>query len=790
MRTRLAWTLTVLAAIAASPNLLAADKPDGTKQAAGEKPNIVFILTDDMGYGDVGCNGGKFVPTPNIDRLAQDGTRFTQFSVASPICSPSRAALTTGMFPARWRLTSYLQTKAGNRACQQADFLDSKAPSVARALKEAGYATAHFGKWHMGGGRDVKNAPPITAYGFDEYASTWESPDPHPDITATNWIWSPKDKVKRWNRTAFFVDKAIDFLRRHQDRPCYVNVWPDDVHTPWVYADDAPKGDTLKNLRPVLAEYDRQIGRLMAGLAELGIAERTVVVFTSDNGPLPTFGRRAGMFRGSKLSLYEGGVREPFIVRWPGHVPTGRVDEQSVLNGVDLFPSFCALAGAALPAGARLDGQDVTSAWFGKPLSRSAPLFWEYGRNNKSFSYPEGRNRSPNVAVREANWKLLVNADGSGAELYDLAVDPGETRNLAAQRPAISGRLRDQALAWRKSLPEAGDTARWSAEKAWAWYKSQPRPCGFNYVPANDISYTEMWMDYGFDPALIDKELALSQDIGFNCVRVFLPFVVWEREPDAFKKRLDTFLGICRNRGLKVMVGLFDDCVFGPLTDPVFGKQPEVIPGWYANGWAPSPGHSMVRDVSTWPRLEKYVKDVIATFGKDDRVWVWDLYNEPTNDSMGKASLPLVDKAFQWAREVNPSQPLTVGVWNDDKALNDLTLQHSDIVTFHNYSPPENLEARIKTLFASGRPLICTEWMNRGHGSTVAACLPIFIKTHVGCMHWGLVNGKTQTNLNWGHRPGQPDPKVWQHDIFKPDYTPVDPQEIQLFRQACRFSWQ
>src|SRR5262249_9106565 len=181
---------------------------------ASSKPNILFLLTDDMGYGDPGCYGGTFVPTPNIDRLAKEGTRFTQFYVASPVCSPSRTGFLTGNYPARWRITNYLQTRAGNRASEQADFLDPKAPSLARTLKQAGYATGHFGKWHMGGGRDVTNAPPFSAYGFDEHAGTWESPEPDPNITATNWIWSAEDKVKRWDRTGYFVDKTLDFLKR------------------------------------------------------------------------------------------------------------------------------------------------------------------------------------------------------------------------------------------------------------------------------------------------------------------------------------------------------------------------------------------------------------------------------------------------------------------------------------------------------------------------------------------------------------------------------------------------
>lgn len=418
-----------------------------------------------MGYGDIGCYGGKFAPTPNVDKLAKEGTRFTQYYSASPICSPSRTGLTTGMSPARWNITSYFQTRAGNRACEQVDFLDPAAPSLARTLKSAGYATGHFGKWHMGGGRDVTNAPPFTAYGFDDHASTYESPDPHPDITATNWIWSDQDKVKRWDRTAFFVDKALDFIRQHRDQPWFVNVWPDDVHTPWV-----PSGERLglypngpeeeRKFRAVLDEYDRQIGRLLAGIKELGLETNTIVVFTSDNGPLPSFrGSRSGGFRGSKLSLYEGGVRMPFIVRWPGHTAAGKVDEASVLCATDLFPTFCALAGATPPAKPKQDGENVSAAFQGREVTRSQPLYWEYGRNTNSFAFPHGDDRSPNVSIREGNWKVLVNADGSDLQLYNLRTDPSETQNVAEQNPAVAKRLKEKALEWRKSLPHLPATS-------------------------------------------------------------------------------------------------------------------------------------------------------------------------------------------------------------------------------------------------------------------------------------------------------------------------------------------
>jgi arylsulfatase A-like enzyme len=428
------------------------------------RPNILFVLTDDFGYGDLGCYGGAFVPTPHLDRMAREGIRFTQFYVASPICSPSRAGASTGMFPARWRLTSFLQTRRGNAACEQADFLDPEAPSLARLLKAAGYATAHLGKWHLGGGRDVTNAPSIGRYGFDEWVSTWESPDPHPDLTATNWIWSPQDKVKRWERTAFFVDRTLDFLRRHPRQPCYVNLWPDDTHTPFVpspalkqkhNAADNPSGE--RNFKGVLEEYDRQMGRLLDGLRQLGVASNTLVLFTGDNGPLPTYDqRRTAGLRGSKLSLYEGGLRQPLLAWWPGRAPAGRVNDRTVLTAVDLLPTVCAMAGADIPAAVadRLDGEDLSAAFTGGSPVRRRSVFWEYGRNTNSFGYPkEPHHRSPNLAVREGDWKLLVNADGSGAELYDLAADPWESRNRAAGQPELARRLGTAARAWRDSMP-------------------------------------------------------------------------------------------------------------------------------------------------------------------------------------------------------------------------------------------------------------------------------------------------------------------------------------------------
>lgn len=447
-------------ALAAAALLLAASVP----AAAAPPPNLVLVLADDLGPGDLSCYGGA-TPTPHLDRMAKEGVRFTRYYAAAPICSPSRCGLVTGQFPGRWRLASFLQTRAGNRACGQADFLDAAAPSLPRVLRAAGYATAHVGKWHLGGGRDVADAPRFVAYGYDLGLGTWESPEPHPDLTARDWIWSAADRVKRWDRSGWMVDRTLDFLRAHPDWACFVNLWLDDPHTPWVPAEDdqvpgkngraTGRGDTPDRLARVLTEMDRQVGRLLDGVRARKSDRPTVVLFVSDNGPLPTFNRRrTGGRRGSKLSLYEGGVRVPLVAWGPGLVPAGGVNDGTVLAGVDLFPTLCALAGAAVPKGYESDGEDLAPALLGRAPARRKPLFWEYGRNDTSFAYPGPHgDRSPNVAVRDGKWKLLVNADGTGAELYDLAADPNEAADAAAANPDVVRRLTATALSWRRSLP-------------------------------------------------------------------------------------------------------------------------------------------------------------------------------------------------------------------------------------------------------------------------------------------------------------------------------------------------
>jgi arylsulfatase A-like enzyme len=200
---------------------------------------------------------------------------------------------------------------------------------------------------------------------------------------------------------------------------------------------------------------DQQIGRLLAGIQALGIDTNTLVVFTSDNGPLPTFqGARAAGLRGSKLSLYEGGVRMPFIIRWPGHIPAGRVDETTIIGGVDLLPTICAFGVARLPANASLDGENMRAAWLGECITRKQPLCWEYGRRAASFHYPrQAHDRSPQLAILKTPWKLLINADGSDAQLFNILQDRREENNVAASHPEIAQQLTKEILAWKRNLP-------------------------------------------------------------------------------------------------------------------------------------------------------------------------------------------------------------------------------------------------------------------------------------------------------------------------------------------------
>jgi hypothetical protein len=335
--------------------------------------------------------------------------------------------------------------------------------------------------------------------------------------------------------------------------------------------------------------------------------------------------------------------------------------------------------------------------------------------------------------------------------------------------------------------PVVADLARWTAEQAWQWYKRQPWLVGVNYLPSTACNTTEFWQAESFDEATIDRELGWAEGLGFNTCRVFVQYLVWKHDPEGLKKRLDRFLSIADRHKISTAVVLFDDCSFGdpPIREPYLGKQKDPIPGMIAPSWTPSPGLSKVVDRSEWPDLKRYVTDVVGTLANDRRVVLWDLYNEPGNSGMGNQSLPLVEASFSWAREVRPSQPLTVSVWNGSLAdLNRRQIELSDVVSFHAYTDFQGMKAAIATYKAHGRPVVCTEWMARLQGSRFDTELPLFRREGVGCYSWGLVNGRMQCQFPWWSKRGSPEPKVWFHDIFRRDGTPYDPAEIEAIRKV------
>jgi hypothetical protein len=320
---------------------------------------------------------------------------------------------------------------------------------------------------------------------------------------------------------------------------------------------------------------------------------------------------------------------------------------------------------------------------------------------------------------------------------------------------------------------------RWSEEKANEWYAKQPWLVGCNFIPSTAINQLEMWQGGTFVFVSIDNELKWASEIGFNTVRVYLHDLAWEADAEGFKKRMGQFLDIASHYHIRPIFVLFDDCW---NANPKIGKQPDPKPGIHNSGWLQSPGRDVVNNPKSWSRLELYLKDIIGAFAKDDRILLWDLYNEPGNEGQGNKSLPLLEKAFQWARRVNPAQPLTAGVWSGNKELNDFQETVSDVITFHNYNNAKNLSEQISRLKKHGRPVICTEWLRRGN-SDVATHLPIFKKERVGCYNWGLVAGKTQTIYPWGSKENAPEPRIWFHDLLRKNGKPFDEAEVKLFRK-------
>jgi uncharacterized sulfatase len=435
-------------------------------RADAASPNIIHVLIDDMGYSDLGCYGNADVKTPHIDRLASEGLKFKNFYTNSPICSPSRTAWTTGQYPARHRILSFLAKREENEKRGMPNWLDPDVWTVADGLKGAGYATGHFGKWHMGGQRDVSEAPLISEYGFDKSLTNFEGLGDrvlplnnafdgtapkryslgsenlgHGEIT-----WLDRDKV-----TGAFVSGAVAFIdhAKAANKPFFLNLWPDDVHSPF-FPSEAKSNLKMKRKRylAVAEDMDRQFGVLFDKIRkDETLRKNTIIILTSDNGPEPGAGS-AEPYRGTKGQLYEGGIREPLIVWAPGLMkPTavGKVNSTSWLTSLDVARSVLSIAGVKVAEEKKLDGEDLSQTLLGaEEQSRKAPLIWVRPPDRPGPADAPW----PDLAIREGKWKLLTMADGSATELYDLSEDPTEMRNVADSNAEVVGRLRKQAVGW------------------------------------------------------------------------------------------------------------------------------------------------------------------------------------------------------------------------------------------------------------------------------------------------------------------------------------------------------
>jgi hypothetical protein len=340
----------------------------------------------------------------------------------------------------------------------------------------------------------------------------------------------------------------------------------------------------------------------------------------------------------------------------------------------------------------------------------------------------------------------------------------------------------------------------WTKEQAKDWYAKQGWLVGADFLPSTAINQLEMFQAESFDTATIDKELGWAQNIGMNTMRVYLHDLLYQQDSAGFIKRLDTFLDITKKHNIKPVLVLFDSC-WDPF--PKLGKQRDPKPGVHNSGWVQNPGFDALKDSTQYPRLERYVKGTVAAFANDDRVLMWDIWNEPdntNNSSYGKVELPnkvdyvlpLMVKSFEWARSVNPSQPLSSGVWAGDwstpqtlKPIEKAQIEESDVITFHNYESAQEFEKRIKWLQQYDRPMICTEYMSRGNGSFFEGSLPVAKKYNVGAINWGLVDGKSQTIYPWDSwkKTYTREPDLWFHDIFRKDGTPYKQAEVDLIKK-------
>tara|TARA_R110002049_G_scaffold9962_2_gene49677 strand:- start:51644 stop:52717 length:1074 start_codon:yes stop_codon:yes gene_type:complete len=332
------------------------------------------------------------------------------------------------------------------------------------------------------------------------------------------------------------------------------------------------------------------------------------------------------------------------------------------------------------------------------------------------------------------------------------------------------------------SQEELLEKNKWSIEKAKDWYAKHQWITGANFNPSTAINQLEMWQEDTFDPETIDRELGYAEGIGFNTMRVYLHSLAYKADPKGFKKRMDTYLGIADKHHIKTLFVFFDDCW---NKEGFIGKQPEPKTGVHNSGWVQDPGDPMSKDPKNFPELEIYVKDILKTFANDDRILLWDLYNEPGNSGKLTTSLPLLKNIFIWAREINPSQPISAGLWAwDFQELNAFQALNSDILTYHNYMDEKHHQHIINLLKSHGRPMICTEYMARTNNSRFSNILPLLKKENVGAINWGLVAGKSNTKYAWNTPISDgSEPIEWFHEVFRKDGTPYRQDEANLIKK-------
>jgi N-acetylgalactosamine-6-sulfatase len=422
---------------------------EDTKAEVKTKPNIIFIFADDWGYGDLSCHGSTWIKTPNLDRMASEGIDFTDFTVNSPVCSPSRVAVMTGQFPARNSIHQHFANVKSNHERGMPDWLDSTVPLLPKLLQEVGYITGHFGKWHLG---KATGAPTEDAYGYDAFAT---------------FNGSGKNNI-RPNGLAS-VDHAEIFIKENKNKPFFINLWLHESHLAHFpqdrYMEEFNNLDEQKQVyASIIAEGDEGVGRILKLLEELKLDDNTLVVFSSDNGPEATrgiehkkhngknyggyysVGETAGLI-GQKRSLYAGGTRVPFIVKWPGVTPKGIKDTTSVITAVDLLPTFLDIAGVKMPENFAPDGENVIAAFKGEGFKREKVIYWEWkGGISKDYTWPS-------IGLRDGDWKLITNKELNKTELYNIKNDWAEKRDVSVKNPDIVKELEEKLGTWKKSLP-------------------------------------------------------------------------------------------------------------------------------------------------------------------------------------------------------------------------------------------------------------------------------------------------------------------------------------------------